>query len=342
MTRLGHHLGRRSLLRGIGAASALVATGAGLGCEHAIEGVAGAEGAAGPARAGRVVLARDAAAVRALRPDAARVRQMVDRAVVALTGAGSPREAWGGLFTERDVVAVKVNCLAGPGLSSSREVVEAVVAGLGTAGVPLGSIIVWDRDTEELERAGFTISSSGSSTYRCYGTDRAGLTSRIYSSGSVGSLLSRILTDRATALINVPILKDHDLSGVGIGMKNLFGCIHNPNRYHDNNCDPYVAEVSAMEPIRSKLRLVVCDALRPQCHGGPAVSRRHQWAYGGVLVASDPVAHDATGARIIEEQRARTGLASLAEAGRPPRWLATAERMGLGVAAVGRVRLQEV
>ena len=122
----------------------------------------------------------------------------------------------------------------------------------------------------------------------------------------------------------------------------MFGAIHNPNKYHPNNCDPYVAEVSAMAPIRSKLRLVVCDALRPQCQGGPALVRTHQWAYGGVMAATDPVAHDAAGARIIEARRRERGLPTLQEAGRPPRWLQTAERMGLGVAASSRLRVVEI
>jgi uncharacterized protein (DUF362 family) len=332
---------RRSVLGGLGAASALAVGGA-LGCEELLAPRAEAEQGRRPAGAGRVVLARDASAVRALAPDAGRVARMVERAMVALTGAGSAREAWRSLFSPRDRVGIKVNCLAGPGLSSAREVVEPVVRGLEAAGIPLANIVVWDRDSAELERAGYTVNTSSSATYRCYGTDRAGLTEQIHSSGRVGSLLSRILTDRIDALINVPILKDHDLSGVGIGMKNLYGCIHNPNRYHDDNCDPYLADVSSMPAIRSKLRLVLCDALRPQCHGGPALVRQHQWALGGVLASTDPVALDAAGARIIEQQRASRGLQTLAEAGRPPSWLRTAEQRGLGVADLARIRVQEV
>ena len=72
-----------------------------------------------------------------------------------------------------------------------------------------------------------------------------GFERRIVSSGEVGSLWTNVLATRATALINVPVLKDHDLSGVGCGMKNMYGAIHNPNRYHDNNCNPYVADVNA-------------------------------------------------------------------------------------------------
>jgi len=46
--------------------------------------------------------------------------------------------------------------------------------------------------------------------------------------GSVGSCLSKILTQRSGVLINVPVLKDHDGAGVTIALKNMYGVIHNP------------------------------------------------------------------------------------------------------------------
>ena len=44
-----------------------------------------------------------------------------------------------------------------------------------------------------------------------------GYGSALETSGPVGSLISRILTDYATVLINVGVLKDHDLAGVSAG-----------------------------------------------------------------------------------------------------------------------------
>ena len=41
------------------------------------------------------------------------------------------------------------------------------------------------------------------------------------------------------------VVKDHDLAGVSAGLKNWYGVIHNPNKYHDSCCDPYVADVVA-------------------------------------------------------------------------------------------------
>ena len=154
--------------------------------------------------------------------------------------------------------------------------------------------------------------------------------------------MSNIILSEATALVNVPVLKDHDLAGVSIGMKNLFGAIHNPNKYHENHCDPYVAELSTHPAIRGKLRLVVCDASRPQAQAGPAFEPQWAWNYGGVIVSTDPVALDAVGATILEDRRKELGLPSLKEAERYPSYISTAERLGLGSADEAKIKVKEI
>ena len=62
--------------------------------------------------------------------------------------------------------------------------------------------------------------------------------------GSAGSLLSNTLAHTCDAVINLPVLKDHGIVGVTLALKNLFGAIHNPNKYHTNAGDPYVADVN--------------------------------------------------------------------------------------------------
>lgn len=239
---------------------------------------------------------------------------------------------WARLFRPSDTVAIKINGLAAGHLSPRRELIGAITASLQSAGLAPGQIIVFERTGRELERCGFT-RQTGPGAVRIYGTDDlrgGGYTSRIEHSGSVGSLLSRILTDYATALINVGVLKDHDLAGVSAGMKNLYGLIHNPNRYHDHSCDPYVADVAALPSVRAKLRLTIIDALLGQAHGGPAFREQWIWPQDRLLVGCDPVAVDATAAALITARRQEIGLPSLVEAGRAPSWLYTASEMGLG------------
>lgn len=276
--------------------------------------------------------------------DQALLRRWFDEMLVSLTGAGSARDAWSMLFPRRSRVGIKLNCLAGPRLSPRRELVEALVDGLSTAGVHPGRVLVWERSDRELERCGFAVNTGGDGPL-VYGTDNragGGYEGRLRSSGSVGSCFSRILTEQCDLLINVGVLKDHDLAGVSVGLKNLYGVIHNPNKYHDATCDPYVAELAAHPLLREKLRLTVCDATTAQCQGGPAFHADWAWNFGGVLAALDPVALDLVGAGLIEERRREKGLPSLAEDERRPTWIGTAGRLGLGESDPERIRRKEV
>jgi uncharacterized protein (DUF362 family) len=155
----------------------------------------------------------------------------------------------------------------------------------------------------------------------------------------VHCLLCRIVTDEATALVSAPVLKDHNLAGLSAGLKNFYGAIHNPNKYHDHGCDPFIADVCAHAHIRDRLRLVVCDAARPQYHLGPARRAQWQWAYGGILLGTDPVAVDRVGCEILERKRAAAGLKPLEADGRPVRYLASAEQRGLGAADLERIEV---
>lgn len=254
--------------------------------------------------------------------------EMLTSAMLRLTGKSTPDQAWGSLFRPEDVVGIKVNALGGKRIATHPGVVEAVVAGLTCAGVPENNIIVWDRLTDELQKAGYAINTSGRGV-GCYGTDK-GYDPNPEMSGSIGSCFSTILSSRCTALINVPVLKDHDLAGVSIGLKNFYGAIHNPNKYHDNNCDPFIADLNLHPYIKDKLRLIVCDALTLLYQGGPAYNPQHAIDYCGLLVSQDPVALDRIGVNLIEEARKEKGLPTLKEAGRAPVHVATAAQRGLG------------
>lgn len=253
----------------------------------------------------------------------------LDLALVKITGRSSPAAAWRSLFSPEEKIGIKLSCLPGKPLSSSHGLVMAIVQGLMTAGVKEKNIYIWERTNRELERAGFAISRSG---LKIEGTDAYlgdGYSNNIEFAGSVGTRFSRIL-ENIDALINVPVLKDHDLAGVSISMKNLYGAIYNPNKFHRNNCDPYVAELSTHPMIKDKLRLIVCDASRIQVNNGPAFYPRYAWEYGGLLVSQDPVALDYIGWQIIENRRKQIGLKPLKAVNREPKYILTAARLKLG------------
>jgi uncharacterized protein (DUF362 family) len=268
-------------------------------------------------------------------------RDMLNRSLTSLLNMKDPEAAWKTLFRSRDVVGIKPNCLAGRNLSPHPELVKCIIEGLKTAGVREENIIIWERTSRELAAAGFPVNASGAGV-RCAGNDVLGFEEEPESSGEIGSCFARVLSTHCTALINVPVLKDHDLAGVCVGMKNMFGGIHNPNKYHDHNCDPYVAHLSAHPYIKDKLRLIVCDAGLAECDGGPSYKPRGAWKFNGLLVGTDPVALDWFGAKIIEDRRRETGLRPLKAVGREPKWLATAAGLRLGIEDPPKTKIIEV
>ncbi|MDX1778748.1 MAG: DUF362 domain-containing protein [Thermodesulfobacteriota bacterium] len=289
----------------------------------------------------RVVLARNQSVLSKEHSlNSAVADQMLEKALLRLTDTSTLESAWGALFTPDDIVGIKVNALGGKRIATQPVIVDAIVTGLKRAGVPENNIVVWDRLTDELQKAGYRINRSKTGV-RCYGTD-TNYEREPEMSGSIGSCFSRILSSQCTALINVPVLKDHDLAGVSISLKNFYGAIHNPNKYHDNNCDPYIADVNKHTYIKDKLRLIVCDATTLLYHGGPAYKPQYAVNYCGVLVSRDPVAVDTIGVKLIEDVRREKGLEPLREAGREPVHVATAAKQGLGTDDLSKIDLIKV
>jgi len=257
------------------------------------------------------------------------VSPFLDQAMMKLTQSSSPLHSWKSLFSPNEKVGIKLSCLPGIHLSSNTGLVMAIVDSLIACGLNPKNIYIWERTQRELETAGFS-----SKNFKCQviGTDSGagdGYLDNIEFAGSVGTRFSWIM-EKVDALINVPVLKDHDLSGVSIGMKNFYGAIYNPNKYHRNNCNPYVAELNTHPLIKNKLRLIICDASRIQLNNGPAFYPQFAWEYGGLLIGTDPVALDYTGWQLIEKGRKNMNLKSLSEIGREPKYIASAASLGLG------------
>ncbi len=111
---------------------------------------------------------------------------------------------------------------------------------------------------------------------------------------------------RATALINVRPMRTHNWSGLGTCLKNLIMFVPRPPEYHGDTCAPLGA-IWKLPELEGKVKLNILVMLTPQFHGvGPhSFSKEYIWPYRGLIVGVDPVAVDATGARIIRAQRDR-------------------------------------
>jgi hypothetical protein len=112
--------------------------------------------------------------------------------------------------------------------------------------------------------------------------------------------------EKATALINMRPMRTHHWSGLGTLLKNYIMFVPSPWAYHGNACES-LGSIWNKPEIKGKTRLNVLVMLTPQFHGiGPHhFSKSYVWTYGGLIVSADPVAADATGARIIQAKRNR-------------------------------------
>ena len=307
---------RRFIKNGIGLSSAFISLKAGV---HASVSLSQSEDIKS-----RIVVATDAD----LQPypgkmDTGRLVKLLDKAMQAQFDLDNPVECWRQIFPRKDeVVGLKVNCLSGRG-STHIELVEAIQERLFGAGIKPEHVIIWDRFNSDLEDAGFKITTRGKGP-RCYGNDMHGFDPNLFMHGEAASLICRTVTRHCQAIINLPVLRDHSIAGLTLALKNLFGAIHNPNKYHLTNGNPYIADVYALKPIHQKVRLTICDAVEAQYQGGPSWLPQWRWPFNGLLVGTDPVAMDTTGRQIIDQKRLEMGMSSLALSGREPRYIHTA------------------
>jgi len=274
----------------------------------------------------KVVIARDAMLYgQSSTPGSSRVQKLLDHAMQSFYRTSDPVTPWKKLVRPGEVVGLKINTLGGPALSSNLLLIAAISERLKQAGVKASDIVIWDNTNEALDHAGYRLSNDGNGE-RILGSDdkSAGYEERSTVYASVNSRFSKLLTRTCDCMINVPILKDHSLAGVTLAMKNMYGVIHNPGDLHGKDCSPYIADLNVLPEIKSKFRLVICDAMTACYEGGPGFNPQYAWKYNGLMVATDPVALDYTGWQIIERKRKEVGLKTLEEVGRPPKYIAVA------------------
>jgi len=257
----------------------------------------------------------------------------MDTSVKQLTGQGTVAGAYASLFPALDkesVIAIKVNCMATAAFADGcHKIIDAIVSGLKTAGAAENNIIIYDSTNAALAGLGYVL-NTGENGVRCFGNNEKGwgFDDAVVKPGGQSVRLSKILTE-CDHLINLPIIRDHGGTGISTSLKNHYGSVNAPSALHgpDFRCDPHMAELNALPPIRDKTRLIVCAALVGVAQGHHVFP---QFVYDGLIASQDPVAVDHTVWNIVDEERLNLGLRPLAETGRPPKALETAAQLGLG------------
>ncbi len=105
-----------------------------------------------------------------------------------------------------------------------------------------------------------------------------------------------------TALISLPGLKAHWLTGIGTVLKNYILYSGAPRNYHNQN-SAKMGEIWNRPEVKGKTKLVLVDALYPLCDKGPQPDPRYKWAYNGLIAGTDPVAVEAVCLKIITAKR---------------------------------------
>jgi uncharacterized protein (DUF362 family) len=302
-------------------------------------------------RPGVVVRAKSRAPVASLmqanqlwpRPEPARA--LLEAALAELSGESDLTRALRRFVHPADRVAVKVNGIAGPGMSTNYELIQPLVQAILDAGVPPDQVVVYEQYMNFL--SGTRV---GLKAWRL----PDGVVSHVHNNAQatmkplavyehVPTRYVQFLTD-ATAVISISLLKDHSICGYTGGLKNMtHGSIINPQDHHRHRADPQIALLYAHPIMRSRVRLHITDGFKMIYDEGPLDKNpRRRILHGAVHAATDPVALDSIGAELVDQARIANGLPTLERVGRAPSYLRSAAGLGLGIAERAQIRLREL
>ncbi|MCG3128705.1 MAG: hypothetical protein CHACPFDD_03596 [Phycisphaerae bacterium] len=247
--------------------------------------------------------------------------QMLAISIQRLTQTTQTADAWRAILGDARRIVVKFNSVDADRMKTSDAMAEVITAGLLHADYPPSAIALVECPRPAAVRERFRRVLSGWGSPIPIGDD-----------GATEELANYVL--EADAIINVGFLKAHHLAGMSACMKNLaFAAIRRPARYHDNGCSPYVARVIGAEPVSTRLRLCIVNALRVRAaHAAELVPNAFR-DFGELLVGFDPVAVDSVAHSAISDLRRTAGVE--AELNVP--YLAAAGHLG-----VGRTRPNEI
>ncbi len=308
------------------------------------------------------------------------VREMMARGLCALTGERTAPQAWRRFFAPGDVVGIKVNCGGHPNVVSSYEIVAEAVRQLMALGIPTTQIYVYERFQNQLDEVdyaphlpeGVTIVAAETANRRA---DNRGYDPAVYVEADLfgeedtRSNMMRLVSQRLTKIINIPNVKDHGATGATGCLKNVaYGSFSNVARTHHrgkSHTYSFVGTLASVEPLRSRTVLQIMDGLGGVWHAGPfARTRRYVFYPKRILFGTDPVAIDRLLLGIIDDERKAHGAISIYD--RSPQYLKVddsaardadpnvniiirepghveyAANLGLGVADLARIKVQDI
>jgi uncharacterized protein (DUF362 family) len=307
------------------------------------------------------------------------VEQMMKRGMMELTGAPDVTAAWRTFFEPSDVVGIKLNPVSRPYVISAPEVVQAIIAGLESAGVPRKNIVAYDRYSREFHAAGFQrwlpegvrisyasdYSDSTQQQIRGYDPEHY-MDMQLTLPGfdlsndrARRSFAALFITKEVNKLVNLCLLKHHQSAGITFALKNMsHGLVNNVSRSHSspmlNACGAFIPASVSIPVIRNKAVLHIGDAVKALAHGGPVMNpgrAKYVWEHKTMFFSTDPVAIDKIGWEELDARRVAIGMKPLAEAMKDedsgfvrmqPEHVEIAGALGLGVADRKKIDLRSI
>lgn len=322
---------------------------------------------------GRVAVVKNSRSVKENSIVEQEVHDMITRSMLELTGEKKLKKAWRKFVSPGDRIGLKVNPVAGKSLSTSHEVVRAVIAQLEASGIKRSQLTIWDRREFELTDAGFT--QENYPGIKIVGTEQMdknglyyGKDGKLYGehmidrdwfywadvdgeydeytmpymiNGGKYSYFTKIVTQDLDKIINIPILKNAGPT-VTLALKNLaFGSVSNTGRLHAKLWNETCAQVCAFSPLRDKVVLNIVDGIKGCFNGGPGANPQFFCDYQTIITGTDPVAVDRVGYDIVLAKRIAEGLQKEGSPGALD-FMIQAEKLGLGVADRTKIDMKEV
>ncbi len=309
------------------------------------------------------------------------VRNMIERGLTELTHTESLVDSLREFFEPGDVVGIKVNGVGRPYVISDPTVLHTLVDGLNEVGIPNKDIVVYERTEASFMGAGFdkwlpegVRFMNATEKYHAIQLDMGGYDRDVYMEMPLvhpdykeefsvddphvrRSYVCNWLSREVNKVINICVLKHHQSAGVTLALKNMsHGFVNNVNRSHAsttaNACGIFIPAVVELPIIREKVKLHVLDGVKGAYHGGPGGKvGKYTWEHKTMYFATDPVALDKTGWKVIDEKRAEVGVPSIAllKPDEDSQWLncqvehiELAGNMGLGVYDDEEIRVKRI
>lgn len=307
------------------------------------------------------------------------IGQMMTRGMTELTGDKDVRDSWRRFISPDDIVGIKVNVGGYPWVISSPAVVAECIRNLTAIGLKPNQIYIYERFQNQMDEANYKpFIPEGVNIYAAEGRNERSDNNRydpfVYAEASffgeddTRSNMMRLISQRLTKIINIPNMKDHGATGVTGCLKNIaYGGFSNVARTHQRGVThtySFVPTLAAMEPLRSKVVLNIMDGIRGCWHGGPfARTKRYVFYPKQIWFGTDPVAQDKLLVDVIDNERKARKAISIWDRNektldfinggnrdkdpnvniiiREPAHVDYAAKLGLGVADLRQIKLQE-